>query len=58
MLTWRLLLMQPLFPGESGVDQLVEIIKVGFAFYTLFHAVDWLCGVEWLYVLLSVCRCS
>lgn len=23
------LLLQPLFPGESGVDQLVEIIKVG-----------------------------
>ncbi|XP_021846395.1 alpha-mannosidase At3g26720 isoform X2 [Spinacia oleracea] len=26
----ELLLGQPLFPGESGVDQLVEIIKVGF----------------------------
>jgi serine/threonine protein kinase len=25
----ELLLGQPLFPGESGVDQLVEIIKVG-----------------------------
>jgi len=25
------LLFQPLFPGESGVDQLVEIIKVIFA---------------------------
>ena len=27
--TAELLLGQPLFPGESGVDQLVEIIKVG-----------------------------
>lgn len=26
---WWWLLVQPLFPGESGVDQLVEIIKVG-----------------------------
>ena len=25
----ELLMGQPLFPGESGVDQLVEIIKVG-----------------------------
>ena len=25
----ELLLGSPLFPGESGVDQLVEIIKVG-----------------------------
>lgn len=25
----ELMLGQPLFPGESGVDQLVEIIKVG-----------------------------
>jgi serine/threonine protein kinase len=28
----ELLLGQPLFPGDSGVDQLVEIIKVGFIF--------------------------
>lgn len=26
----ELLLGQPIFPGDSGVDQLVEIIKVGF----------------------------
>ncbi len=26
---WVVCLLQPLFPGESGVDQLVEIIKVG-----------------------------
>lgn len=25
-----LVVLQPLFPGESGVDQLVEIIKVGY----------------------------
>lgn len=27
--------MQPLFPGESGVDQLVEIIKVTFFYDVL-----------------------
>lgn len=31
----ELLLGQPLFPGDSGVDQLVEIIKVGT--YVLLH---------------------
>ncbi len=29
----ELLLGQPLFPGDSGVDQLVEIIKVGMHFH-------------------------
>lgn len=28
----ELLLGQPIFPGDSGVDQLVEIIKVDFPF--------------------------
>ena len=28
LLTFRCVSCQPLFPGESGVDQLVEIIKV------------------------------
>ena len=28
----ELLLGQPLFPGDSGVDQLVEIIKVSIAY--------------------------
>ena len=28
---WFLICFQPLFPGESGVDQLVEIIKVPFS---------------------------
>lgn len=27
-----IILYQPLFPGESGVDQLVEIIKVALTF--------------------------
>ena len=27
--------LQPLFPGESGVDQLVEIIKVIFVIFNL-----------------------
>lgn len=33
----ELLLGQPIFPGDSGVDQLVEIIKVR----------AWLLGVGW-----------
>lgn len=30
----ELLLGQPIFPGDSGVDQLVEIIKVNFVYCT------------------------
>lgn len=32
-----MLYVQPLFPGESGVDQLVEIIKVQFLVLFYFH---------------------
>ena len=32
-------MLQPLFPGESGVDQLVEIIKV-ISFFALVHIND------------------
>lgn len=32
--------MQPLFPGESGVDQLVEIVKVRLSIRFIFASVD------------------
>lgn len=30
---------QPLFPGESGVDQLVEIIKVDFRYFFILDTI-------------------
>lgn len=38
----ELLLGQPIFPGDSGVDQLVEIIKVRWLSYT--------CEAKMLYI--------
>jgi hypothetical protein len=35
---WVLHHMQPLFPGESGVDQLVEIIKVYYLLTYCLHS--------------------
>ena len=37
----ELMLGQPIFPGDSGVDQLVEIIKVrGYTLSLLYSGVD------------------
>ena len=41
---------QPLFPGESGVDQLVEIIKVGHQVVSV-----WNCG--WMDAALDLTTC-
>ena len=43
-------LCQPLFPGESGVDQLVEIIKVMHLLHMSCHHVHYWHNVSFLYV--------
>ena len=43
----ELLLGQPIFPGDSGVDQLVEIIKVGLEGWGHMHTCRELLGSHW-----------